>query len=110
MDPAVSGAAAPKPGGQTKPSAFATVGRVVHFYSDHLNAGEGSCAPGGYNNAGTGPYAAMVTQTIEGSSLINLMVQPPCGAPFHEGEVAHQDDPLPEGETRTRYWVWPPRE
>jgi hypothetical protein len=82
----------------TKP----TVGRIVHFYSEHLkNTGPNN----GYNGVGAGPYAAMVTQTNE--SFINLKIIPPFGAPFDEGSVSEKGSKFA---TVLRYWEWPPRE
>lgn len=87
-----------------------TVGRVVHFYSDHLpDQGFGA---GGFNDQGKGPYAAVVTQVFnndDGSvSYANLKVSPPFSAPFDEGSVPEKGSTYDT--TGSRYWEWPPRE
>lgn len=77
-------------------SAKPTVGRIVHFYNDALDAGAN-------NSIGKGPYAAIVTQSFDGP-YVNLKVLP-YGAPWDEGSVGEKADGV-----TGRYWTWPPRE
>lgn len=95
-----------------------TVGRIVHFYS--TNWGAQACNPAmssgpGYNGAGTGPYAAIVTQVFAGTGefadrpLCNLMVLAPFsgGGPIDVGSVRERG---PEhDESGGAWWIWPPR-
>lgn len=82
-----------------------TVGRVVHFHSEHVAANGNQLRPGaGYNGAGAGPYLAFVTQIVGGYA--NLYVIPPFGDPFHEGSVPEKGSIYDDGR---RYWEFPPK-
>jgi hypothetical protein len=84
----------------------ATVGRVVHFYSDAM-ANKNPANPGyGLNGQGAGPYVATVTQVFAGSDYVNLKVIGWGVDAWDEGSVS--EGPV-DGEHR-RYWVWPPRD
>lgn len=105
-----------------------TVGRIVHFY-DHarpdeadpkhrqvyttkrpwfhfLSRPESDPTPqmGPANNFGPGPYPAMIVQTIDGKSSVNIVVIGWEG-PWTEEAVEFADGPQKEG----RYCIWPPR-
>ncbi|MBY6244216.1 hypothetical protein [Methylosinus sp. Sm6] len=77
-----------------------TVGRIVHFYTDNPSKQT--------NGAGTGPYAALVTQVFSAGAenYVNLKVFRPYGETIDEGCVKHEEFGREDG----RYWVWPPRE
>lgn len=89
----------------------ATVGRIVHFYSQTV-ADRNPHQPGyGYNGVGAGPYPALVTQVFTDTdgtvTYCNLKVFPPFAPPFDEGSVAeYQSQHYHPG----RAWVWPPRD
>lgn len=86
----------------------ATVGRIVHFYSDAI-AHKNPASPGyGLNGQGAGPYPAVVTQVFS-EPYANLKVLGWGEGAWDEGSVSE----LPAGAEpgpHSRYWVWPPRD
>lgn len=81
----------------------ATVGRIVHFYSDAI------AGPAGYglNGQGAGPYPAIVQQTFSGP-YVNLKVLGWGREAWDEGSVSEGTGNEEAGSRR--YWVWPPRD
>lgn len=94
----------------------ATVGRIVHFYSEAI-ANKNPNSPGyGLNGQGAGPYPAMVMQTFPDGPYANLKVLGWGENAWDEGSVSEKPVVGPEGmqageqHRHSRYWVWPPRE
>jgi hypothetical protein len=82
----------------------ATVGRIVHFFSEAI-ANRDPQRPGyGLNGQGAGPYPAIVTQT-SGDQYANLKILGWGVDAWDEGSVTRGSDSNP-----ARYWIWPPRE
>ena len=91
----------------------ATVGRIVHFYSDAI-ANKDPARPGyGLNGQGAGPYVATVMQTFPDGPYANLKVIGWGTEAWDEGSVsegtmsADTGNHVPAG---GRFWVWPPRD
>jgi hypothetical protein len=91
----------------------ATVGRIVHFYSDAI-ANKNPANPGyGLNGQGAGPYVATVIQAFPGGEYVNLKVIGYGVEAWDEGSVS--EGVMAEGTgnhvgEHARFWVWPPRE
>lgn len=84
-----------------------TVGRIVHFYSSAVAGMHPAFPKNGYNGAGEGPYAAIVTQVF-GGDMVNLKVLPPFAAEFDQGSVVPRGHSLYQA--GGNFWEWPPRE
>ncbi len=85
----------------------ASIGQIVHFYSQTVADRSPSQPGNGFNGIGAGPYTAIVTQTFEdgdGVTYCNLKVFPPFSPPFDEGSVAERDS---KHFQPGRYWEWP---
>ena len=98
-------AQAAKPAEQKKSGPTPTVGRIVHFYSKSI--AENNYGGDGFGGQGAGPYAAMITGTInnpDGDVIgVHLRVMPPLALEFNEARVETEDT------SPDRYWEWPPR-
>lgn len=87
----------------------ATVGRIVHFYSEAI-ANKNPANPGyGLNGQGAGPYAATVQQVIPGGEYVNLKVIGWGVDAWDEGSVSELPEGV-DGSVLGRFWQWPPRE
>jgi hypothetical protein len=75
-----------------------TVGRIVHFYSKIPRMQ--------WNNAGEGPYAAIITH-VNSDGSVNLFVFGNCQIMPEYKELA-----VPEGNGQYQacWWCWPPME
>jgi hypothetical protein len=92
----------------------ATVGRIVHFYSEAIAHKDPSKPGYGLNGQGSGPYVAIVQQTFDGP-YVSLKVLGWGVDAWDEGSVSEKPAIGPgvqpgEQHLHGRYWEWPPRE
>ena len=78
-----------------------SVGRIVHFYSKNPKQQ--------WNNAGIGPYAAIVTQ-VWTDECVNLCVFPNCSLMAAQCSVPYTSvlQSTASGDQMV-WWEWPPR-